>query len=502
MEPLKKNIRLSKSKFLVGCQCLKRLYLLCYQQDLAAPPDETLLAKFEQGHEVGRLATRAFPGGVLVEEDHVRHREATVRTRELMADASVPAIFEAAFSFEDVHVRVDILDRQPGDRWRMIEVKSTARLKDYHYQDVAIQKYVLEGCGLNLSEACLMHLNRDYVYDGREHDLRWLFIINDLTSDLQDSSQEIPVLLMEQRRTLALDGPPEIEPGEHCSDPFECEFSDYCYGEIPEHWVGTLPRITKKLMRELVEQGIEVIYDIPEDFGLTELQKRACLCVKSGETYIGQELPRELKTLQYPLYFTDFETFSPPIPRYAGMRPFDQIPFQWSVHVRKRPGGPLEHYEFLAADKSDPREAFIEGLLKVMEDGGSEGHIITYYASFETGRLDDLAEWLPQYAPRIARIKDRLWDLHPIVQQHVYHPEFYGSFSLKKVLPALVPHMTYEGLEVADGVEASLAYDKMIQSGINEEERKKLRKSLFEYCNQDTLAMIELIRAFEKERCY
>jgi predicted RecB family nuclease len=468
-----------------------------YQQDLATPPDETLLAKFEQGHEVGRLATQAFPGGVLVEEDHVRHKEAVVRTLELMADPTVPAIFEAAFSFEGVHVRVDILERQPGNSWRMIEVKSTASLKDYHFQDVAIQKYVLEGCDLNLSEACLMHLNRDYVYDGRELELKRLFVINDLTKDLQDLSREIPLLLMEQRKTLGLDIPPEIEPGDHCGDPFECEFYDYCRGEIPEHWVGNLPRVRKQLVKELMDSGIEVIHDIPEDFGLTELQKRACLCVKSGEAYLGQELPLEFEGLEYPLYFMDFETFSPPIPRYAGMRPFDHIPFQWSVHVQRQPGDFLEHYEFLAADGGDPREAFIEGLLKVLEDSGSKGHIVTYYSSFESGRLDDLAEWLPQYASIIAGIKKRLWDLHPIIKQHVYHPEFYGSFSLKKVLPALVPQMTYEGLDVADGIEAGLAYDKMILGGIHEAERKGLRKALLEYCKQDTLAMVEVIRALK-----
>ena len=494
----RKNIKLSKSKFLAGCQCLKRLYLLYYEADLAPPPDEAKLAKFEQGYEVGRLATQAFPRGALVDEDHMKHKEAVARSRELMADDSVPAIFEAAFTYEDVHVRVDILKRQPKDRWRLIEVKSTSKLKAYHYPDVAIQKFVLEGCGLKLSEACLMHLNREYVYDGKELDLKQLFVINNLASDIQDLSKEIPSLLAEQRETLGLDEPPDIEPGGQCADPFECEFSDYCRGEIPEHWVGTLPRIRKQVVRELLDRGIELIHDIPEDFGLTELQKRVCLCVKQGETYLGKGLAQEFRDLQYPLYFMDFETFNPAVPRYVGMRPFDQIPFQWSVHVRREQGGPLEHYEFLAEDGGDPREAFIKGLLEVLEDSGGRGHIVTYYASFETGRLDDLMQWLPKYASRIAKIKRRLWDLHPIVQQHVYHPKFYGSFSLKSVLPALLPHMAYEGLEIADGIAAGLAYDAMVRGGLSRAELEKLRKALLEYCKQDTMAMVELVQALGK----
>ena len=444
MSELDSAPKLSKSKFVAGCQCLKRLYLQVHEPELAAEPDEAKQAIFAQGHEVGIIATEAFPGGIRVEEDHLSHQKAIERTQALLIDHNVPAIFEAAFIFDGVRVRVDILERQARKRWRMLEVKSTSKLKDEHYPDVAIQKYVLEGCGLKLSEAGLMHLNRDYVYDGNAYDLQQLFATNDLGEDIEELMKEIPANVAEQHRILAQSAPPEVEPGDRCKSPYDCEFFKLCNPEVPNYGVVKLPGIRKEVVKRLLDQGIELIQDIPSDFGLNDLQRRAYLCVQKGEPYFGRELSSELKKLKYPLYFMDFETFNPAIPRYAGMRPFDQIPFQWSVHVQRQPVGDLEQNEFLAEDANDPREDFIKSLLDVLEDSGGKGHIVVFFASFETGRLNELAAWLPKYAPRIEKAKARLWDLHPAIKNHVYHPEFYGSFSLKNVLPALIPHMTYE----------------------------------------------------------
>jgi hypothetical protein len=179
------------------------------------------------------------------------------------------------------------------------------------------------------------------------------------------------------------------------------------------------------------------------------------------------------------------------------VRPFDQIPFQWSVHVQKAPGNELEHYEFLAENSDDPRQNFIEGLLRALENHGGTGHIVVFYASFETSRLNELAAWFPDYASRIEKVKSRIWDLHPLIQQYVYHPEFYGSFSLKCVLPALVPHMTYDGMEVGDGIQAGLAYNNLVKGQFSDGDAEKLRHALLEYCGQDTLGMVELIKGFE-----
>ena len=352
------KVNLSKSKYLAGLQCLKRLYLQCYHPELAGEVDEQQQALFDQGTEVGLFAQRVFPSGVLLSEDYRHHREAVSHTRQLIEDKSIPALFEAAFTFEDIYIRVDILERLPGNRWRMIEVKSSTGVKDYHLPDVAIQKYVLEQCGLTVSHACLMHLNRDYVYDGKHYQYDKLFTIEDLKAEIEEIEQALPEQLAEQWETLKRAHPPEIAPGLHCSDPFTCDFYDVCNAPFPEDWPGHLPRMGGKV-EQLNEMGITSIHHIPDDFPLSASQRRARDCFTRNEPYYDENLTGELDTLEYPLYFMDFETLFPALPRYKGMRPYDHIPFQWSVHVQKTPGSEPEHYEFLHHDTTDPREPFI-----------------------------------------------------------------------------------------------------------------------------------------------
>ena len=196
----------------------------------------------------------------------------------------------------------------------------------------------------------------------------------------------------------------------------------------------------------------------------------------------------------HPLYFMDFETLGPAIPRFAGMHPFDHIPFQWSVHVRRKPGSQLEHYEFLAEDATDPRPAFLKRLLQVT---GDAGHVIVYNQSFESGVLARLAEHFPEYEPAVSRLQARLWDLLPVIRSHTYHMDYRGSFSIKDVLPALVPEMTYEGMGVKEGQQAGVIWDTIIHGRLSEEEKKKAEQDLLAYCCQDTLAMVRLLEVLE-----
>jgi hypothetical protein len=251
-------------------------------------------------------------------------------------------------------------------------------------------------------------------------------------------------------------------------------------------------------VEELEEMGVESIRDIPNDFPLNERQRRACTTVQTGEPWFSADLGEELKGLKYPLFFTDFETVNPAIPRFPGMRPYDQVPFQWSVHVLREPGAEPEHHEFLATDAADPRREFIASLCSGLGKCGS----IVVYSAFESQRLSELAAWLPEFAGRVEKIQRRLWDLLPVIRNHVYHPGFAGSFSLKYVLPALVPDMTYSGMEVADGTDAGLAWESLIRGGGDQTERDRIKKALLDYCGQDTLAMVRLVetlRLFAQE---
>jgi len=484
--------QLSKSKFVAGVQCLKRLYLQVHLPELAAEMDEGTEAILNQGHEVGLLAQQAFPGGVAVAQSHDELGAALEETQRLVADPKIPAIFEATFRYQGVLVRVDVLERVRRGRWRVIEVKSTTSVKDYHIYDVAIQRHVVAGCSLNVAAACLMHLNREYVYDGREYRPEKLFSIEDTTAEVDGVEPELPAMLKEQRAVLSRKSPPDIEPGPQCGDPIPCEFYEQCHEPLPDDHVSYLPRISQPKVDALLDQGVTLISEVPEDFPLGTLARRACDAVQQGTTWFSEDLRQELQELKYPLAFMDFETLYPGIPRYAGMRPYDHIPFQWSVHRQQNPNAKLEHFEFLATDDSDPRRQFIESLCRVLK---GKGHVVVYNRSFESNRLGELAAWLPEYAGQIEQIQNRLWDLLPVVRGNVYHPGFRGSYSIKSVLPALIPGMTYEGMEIANGGEAGLAWDRLTRGGLNDAQKGSLRGALLRYCGQDTRAMARLIES-------
>jgi len=242
--------------------------------------------------------------------------------------------------------------------------------------------------------------------------------------------------------------------------------------------------------------GIESIRDIPYDFPLNERLRRACTSVQTGEPWFSADLGKELEALKYPLCFADFETINWAIPRFPGMRPYDHVLFQWSVHVQRQPGAEPEHYEFLATDARDPRRDFIGTLCDAL---GNSGSIVVYHQPFEEQRLSELAAWLPEFSGRIKKIKRRLWDLLPVIRNHVYHPRFSGSFSLKDVLPALIPEMSYEGMEVTDGTDAGLTWESFVRGSLDQSERDRIRKALLEYCGEDTLALVKVLEKLKLE---
>jgi len=479
---------LTKTKFAAGLQCLKRLYFMVHEPELAAQPDESGQSIIEQGREVGLLAQQMFPGGATVES---RDREQAIRaTRKLIENPEVPAIFEGAFEQGDVFVRVDILHRRRDKRWRLLEVKSAAGVKDHHFHDVAIQHRVVSRSGVDLAASCLAHVNREYVYEGGPIDVHRFFKISSLMRQVESLQPEIVTQLRSEFRILAMPEAPDIPAGRQCSHPVTCEFFDQCNPPLPEDHILRLPRIHASTVAKLVALGVQSIHDIPESYPLSGRLRRACASVRTGKPWFSPQLGDELWGLKYPLHFLDFETLNPAIPRFAGMRPFDHIPFQWSVHMQQQPGAAPEHFEFLANDKSDPRPSFISALCDALGDRGS---IVVYFQQFESQRLSNLASWLPEFSGRVREIQGRLWDLLPIIRNHVYHPAFGGSYSLKSVLPALVPEMTYAGMAVADGQGAGLAWESIVGGECSDAERQQKRKALLEYCSQDTLGMVKLV---------
>ena len=244
-------------------------------------------------------------------------------------------------------VRVDILHRRRDGRWRLIEVKSTAGLKEQHLDDVAIQYRVVSRSGVDLASSCLAHVNRNYVFQGGSH--RRAAVLQDQEPDAasREVAAQAHIPVRSELRVLVMPKAPDIPPGPHCTNPVTCEFFDRCNPPRPDDHIGYLPRLHASAAEELEEMGVESISDIPDDFPLSERQRRACTSVQTGEPWFSAELGKELESLKYPLYFADFESVNPAIPRFSGMRPFDQLPFQWSLHVQREPNAEPEHHEFL-----------------------------------------------------------------------------------------------------------------------------------------------------------
>ncbi len=491
--PRSSGTRLSKSKFLSGLQCHKRLYLEIHHRELASEPDEQTQAILDMGTRVGEEARKRFPGGVLVEADHLHPTEALQRTVELLGDPSVPAIFEGAVEFDQVLVRVDILERvgrdeaeeRGHDAWRLIEVKSSTKVKDVHLDDLAIQSYVLAGAGIALAAVGLMHVNNRYVYDGGELDLGQLFALQDLTAQVGSRLTEVPGRLAAMKRMLAEPSAPGIEPDGHCHQPYDCPFWDHCTEDKPDRWIYHLPG-GERTFRQLAAQGIQTIDEIPSGFKLSTLQRR----VKDNAEWIGPRLKEMLQTVRYPVHHLDFETFMPAIPKFSQTRPYQTLPTQWSNHT-ETDEGLVQHREYLCLDPKDPRE---ELAVRLLESLGPDGSICVY-SSYERAILKSLAEALPSLRRELERAMARLWDLLPVIQEQYYHPQFGGSFSIKSVLPALVPSLGYGDLEIREGGMAAQHYYRMVFEETDWVEKERIREALLNYCRRDTLAMLELRKA-------
>jgi CRISPR/Cas system-associated exonuclease Cas4 (RecB family) len=483
----KKIPMLSKSKYVAGLQCHLRFWQKCYNPDLASEISPVQQAIFDTGHRVGELATQLYPDGVLIEEDHLHHNEAVKTTLAAMEDPKVKAICEAGFLYDGVRVRADILQRLENGKWNLIEVKSSTSVKEVHYPDVAIQYYVLKGAGLDIDRVLLMHLNNQYVYDGKKLDLKGLFSSSDLTEKTLEYQEEVPEILAELKDMLANSDPPAMIPSRNCNKPYGCDFFEYCTKDMPEHWVMQLSGIVQNKIDVLAGMGIDDIGDIPEEFPLTAIQERIRACVANNEEYIAGELKDRLEDVEYPIHFLDFETLGLAIPRYAGTRPYQGIPFQWSDHILHK-NGKIEHREYLCEEDKDPRE---ELAVKLLDALGTKGSIFMY-TGFEKDVIKWLAKDLPKYSKPLLVSLDRLVDLHKIIKDNYYRPEFHGSFSLKSVLPAILPDMSYENLAVQEGQEAGIQYLRMLDPSTAPEEKQNIKNDLLKYCGHDTLAMVKI----------
>jgi hypothetical protein len=477
--------RLSKSRFTAGLQCHKLLWWRVHESN--APeltPDAMAQAVFDQGTNVGALARTYVPGGTLIDFPyHQTQRQLDATTAALAGGA--PVIYEASFSADRVFVAVDILERL-RDGFGLIEVKSSTGAKPEHYPDAAIQVHVLRSAGVDVRRIAIMHLNRACTFP----DLSDLFARTDVTGQVTTLLPGIPAQAQEQLRMLegAL---PQIAIGPHCSTPYECPFHSRCWADLPEHHVSTLYRIGQQAW-DLAAGGCATIHSLAAGLNLTPTAERQRRSVVSNKLIVEPSLCDALQEFEPPLAFLDFETINPAIPVWDGCHPYDNIPVQFSCH-RQKPGGGYEHFEWLAGGPGDPRSAIAQALVAACAGART---IVAYNASFEKLCLRGLGLALgPKVGEEMEDIARRIKDLLPAVRDHIYHPGFGGSFSLKSVLPVLVPELSYDELEVSDGGIATLELQRFLFRGdtLVEAEKTRLREALLRYCERDTWGTVRLL---------
>jgi hypothetical protein len=446
---------LSKSKLISGRQCSKRLWLEKYRPDEKEFSASTEAA-FAVGHRVGEAAQQAFPGGILIEHDQ-ELSQALRETKDLLAKPGPITLFEATFQSDGVLIRADILIRDAADKVRLIEVKASTSVKDYHLNDCAIQLWVLEQQGIDVARIELAHINNQFVYAG-DGNYQGLFTYADVTEEARKLQPSVPRLVAEMRELL--DGPePDIAMGAQCTKPFECPFIDYCKGPQAEKPVSWLPG-GASLHAKLEAEGYRDIRDIPAGYLTNEMAEWCRRVTVTGEPDLNPAAAAELGELGWPRYYFDFETLGPAVPIFAGTRPYNAQAFQWSCHIEYGDGS-IEHKEFLADGSQPPMRACAEALIEALGDTGP----VLMYTSYEDGVLKNLIGLFPDLEAPLQAIRDRLVDLHPVTKRNYCHPDMHGSWSIKSVIPTVAPELSYEDLgEVKVGTDAEFKFLEMISA--------------------------------------
>ena len=487
---------LSKSKYLVGLQCLKALWIQVNAKDEIPPINESQQFIFDQGNAVGNIAKKLFPKGI--EVDSSDFTNSINETKKLVEQRKT--IFEAAFMKNKLYARADILEPVGKNEWGIIEVKSSTSVKEINLHDLSFQKFVYESCGLKIRKTFLLFINSKYERNG-ELELNELFSREDVTEKVNKISKGIELRIQEMFDVLFTKKRPEVCIGKNCKTPYECSLKNKCWNFLPQNNVFDLYRGGKKSF-ELFEQGVYSIKDIPSLFTLNEKQKIQFECEKNKCFHINKEKIKSfLKTLSYPLYFLDFETYSTAIPIHNKSKPYQQIPFQFSLHIQREENLELEHYSFLSKGKTDSRGEFLKKLKELL---GEKGSVVVYNESFEKSRLKELAIFFPKEKDWVEQVNSRVIDLLiPFRNFDYYNPSQCGSASIKKVLPATTDK-SYSGMKISNGGMASTQFLYITtffpnKNPPSESQIKKIRENLEKYCALDTLAEYFILEKLKQE---
>lgn len=472
----------SKTIVIAGLQCEKQLYLRVHHPEWATSTETPAAVT---GKVVESHARAFFPQGNLIERNNPEIDPFAV-TQELMREPSVSCVFEAAIRSNEMVVFVDVLTRQ-GSAWTLTEIKAATSVKDKHIDDVAFQALVLQRAGIPVNKFELMHINSGFVYLGN-HNYTGLFVSEDITDRVIAHTPFIAKQI-EPFKTILTGSQPERHIGPYCNNPYPCPYKRYCETQDVKYPVATLPN-GWRIAQQLIAQGIYDIRDIPSDMLNSELHLWVHRVTKAGQAELKPAASRALRQLAYPRYYLDFECIQFAIPIWEDTQPYEQLPFQFSCHIETATDT-LKHHAFLDTTGQDPRRAFAEALLATC---GEAGPIIVYYQAFEKSVITALIYLFPDLAERLQAIHDRIFDLLPVLKHNYYHPDMKGSWSIKKVLPCLVPELRYDLLgSVQEGTQAQAVYLKLISGEMSQPSLEQARTDLLAYCELDTLAMVRIV---------
>jgi hypothetical protein len=486
-------MKLSKSSYIRGKQCLKSLWLEAKRPETLTELNASRAHTLNTGRSVGELARQLFPGGFLLPYEGTNLSEKVALTRAKLAEG-IATIYEATFEFCGVIVMVDILHKGQNG-WELYEVKSSTSLDNVHLDDISLQYFVVSGSGLRLSRSAIIHLNKNYTLGSTAKlDLDELFAVKVVDQEVKEHQVIVSKMVEAMHESLQQSYEPDVDIGRHCFKPYGCAAFDYCWRQqrnIPAFSIFDVFNVGKKSLA-LYERGVINIDQIPDDFELSERQRLIINAHKENRVLINYEaIAAFLGALEYPISHLDFETFQPAVPEIPGTSPYQQIVFQYSLHIESI-DHELIHKEFLAEESGDPRIGLIS---RLVADVPKTGTVLAYNKAFEQARLRELARDFPAYASELMGIHDRMIDLAiPFSKKYYYHPDLRGKHSIKVVLPHLEPEMSeaYSSLElVQNGADAMSIFSGLKK--MNRENRERYRSALLKYCELDTLAMVKTL---------
>ncbi len=464
---------LTKSDFLLYLDAPIHLWASKHDRLTKKPPSDYDQHLMKQGYEVESLA-HTFLEQTIVDETH-------------------QLLWQQTYLDGHFQVRTDamVFDK-PAQKYDLYEIKSRSEFDDLNVYDLTFQTIVVEANLPNLRHQFAITLNKDYVRHG-ELDLTALFKVEQVDEQVDDKRVEVLAMRQDAWATCELESAKSLEP---CVKPKNCPCLELCHPNLPDHSIYHIPRIKKATVLALRAQHVFSIHDVPEDLPLSAKQRRHVEAAQSGETTIDHErVSNELASYQFPLSFFDYETYNAAIPPHDGYRPYQQMVFQYSLHIIGADGA-VTHSEFVADDEGDSGRMTVEHLQTQL---GGTGTVLVWNKTFEMGRNSEMAKRYPDLAAFLLSLNDRIRDLADIFSKDMYvHPGFKGSWSIKNVLPVIVPVLSYKELEIGKGDQAMSAWWNMRHDKMSELEKETVKQNLLKYCGLDTWAMVEIWKEMKK----